>query len=87
MLRHSDPHFLLNSGGTARQILGWIPTRANEIIIISFPRSNNETKPGVEFRHSTRNPFRFFQKVRKGSVLTLKISRFPQPTLYIYDTV
>ena len=38
-----------------RQVLSSIPTRGNDILILSFNRSGNEAKRGVDFRHSTHN--------------------------------
>ena len=35
-------------------------------LILSFPRSGNEAKHGVEFRHSIRNAFRTRRNVRNG---------------------
>ena len=46
--------------------------------MFSFPRSGNEAKRSVEFRHSTRMQCkRFRRKVGRGSVLTMIPSVYP----------
>lgn len=69
---------------------GRVPT-ITKYSIFSFPCSRNEAKCGVEIRYSTRNAFRFQQKLSKRRVLARaeSLTRFPGflcPSWYVWDT-